>query len=672
MDRDRKKRVARLQIIFVVVFLLFAAIILRLAQLQIKQGKEYAVDLVTRSTKKDAVPAMRGNIYDRNRNLIAESIPSFHVVFREEEAMEKGDYLWIANRLEAILSHTDKATILKRMDVGYDYVNGSLIRVERKLPKYLEKDLKSDLGPLEIAALAEHREELKGIEVVTKPIRKYNAKQIAVQAVGYVRPFHIAENLGMEGYKQEQDRYLPTQFVGFDGIELFYETELRGENGYRLYEVAADQTIIRELEGMAPVRGNDLILTLDERVQLEVREYIRQFLPELRAKIPEAAHAKGAYVVAMEIDTGKIVAMVSYPEYDPNIWMEGPDQQTYEQIQLSVTNGTIREAPYDTRPLTGEEAVQEGHKHPRSIVPSGSVLKPITILLGLQEGIITPHDRWNDPGVYRYGKGTDRVKNDNGQIHGILTPEKSLQKSSNTYMAKIGEQLARTKGRESVSLLQKYYHAFGIGIKTEVDLPYENKGKEDFMVMSEQYGPLAAMVQASFGQQARATAMQLAQFAATIANKGVRLKPQMVEAIISPDGKTLRSFAPSVISTFPHPDEYWDILTAGMVMVTKPGGTAVRAFEGLPYQVAAKTGTSEQDIYVPYKQVVDETGKAKTKWKFHRRITNGVSIAYAPADKPKLAVAVIVPEGGYGGRSAAVITRAVFEAYDKHIGLTPF
>lgn len=104
-------------------------------------------------------------------------------------------------------------------------------------------------------------------------------------------------------------------------------------------------------------------------------------------------------------------------------------------------------------------------------------------------------------------------------------------------------------------------------------------------------------------------------------------------------------------------------------MVTQPGGTAVRAFEGLPYSVAAKTGTSEQDIYVPVTTADAKTGKKKTQWKMHARITNGVSISFAPVDRPKLAVAVVVPEGGYGGRSAAVITRAVYEAYDTYIGL---
>ncbi|MGG0935627.1 penicillin-binding transpeptidase domain-containing protein [Brevibacillus centrosporus] len=666
---ERKKRINRLQIVYLMVFLLFATIILRLAQLQIQQGGKYTSELMARSLKKDAILAMRGNIYDRSGHVIAQSRPAFLAVFREEDTMSEQDYIQLVEKLEKILTNVDRATLLKKMDVGYAFENGRFMRTARQMPKYIEKELKSDLSQKEIAELSEHRGDLHGIEVVTKPIRQYDPRRIAVQAVGYVRPYHVAENLDIAHYRSEQEQYLPNQFVGLDGIELSYEEQLRGVNGYRLYEVAADQTVVKQLEKVTPVSGNDLTLTIDQRVQTAIRDSIQQFLPNLRATIPEASYAKGAYVVAMEIQTGKIVAMVSYPEYDPNVWIEGPDQELYEQIQYAVTNGTIKEAPYDARPLTGEAAAKENDKHPRSIIPSGSVIKPITILLGLQEGIIGSKDQWTDPGVYFYGRGTDRIKNDSGHVYGILTPEKAIQKSSNTYMARIGEELSAKFGKKSVSLLQTYYHAFGLGIQTGVDLPNESKGKEDYLVMNDHYGPLAAMVQASFGQQIRATAMQLAQYTATLANKGVRLQPQLVEKITGPDGKLVRGFTPRVLSTFPHPDAYWDILTRGMVMVTQPGGTAVNAFRGLPYSVAAKTGTSEQDIYVPVTTTDPKTGEKKTNWKMHARITNGVSISFAPADRPKLAVAVVVPEGGYGGRSAAVITRSVYDAYDKYIGL---
>ncbi|QOS98743.1 penicillin-binding protein [Brevibacterium sp. JNUCC-42] len=667
-ELQQKQRLKRMHLIFLVIFFLFSAIILRLAQIQIVEGSEFEKVLSSRSLKKDPIPAVRGNIYDRNAKLLVYSRASFTAVFHEPEGIKQQELVELAGKLEKVLHGMTQSAIVKKLDAGFTWENGRRKDIARNAPKYIEKEIKYDLTPEEIAYLAEHREDLPGIDVVTKSIREYDTKQVAVQTIGYVRPYHVAQNLNSTFYKTEQENYLPDQLVGLDGIERSYEKELRGKNGYRLYEVAANQSVLREVKKESPERGHSLYLTIDERVQTETRDFIKEFLPKLRGSVSLAAGAKTAYVVAMEVDTGKVVTMVSYPEYDPNVWVHGPDQATYEQMKYSVTNGTIREAPYDVRPLTGLLAEQENNKHPKSIVPSGSVTKPITVLLGLHEGIITPNDQWRDPVTYYYGRGNDRIKNDSGHNYGVLNPVKAIAKSSNTYMARIGEGVAKKEGNKAVSLLQEYYHQFGLGVLTEIDLPSENKGKEDYLVMNENYGPLAAMVQASFGQQIRATTVQLAQYAATLANNGIRLQPQLVDKIVDEAGNIVVQPKPKILNKIDQPQTYWNILRNGMVQVTQPGGTSVNAFSGLPYQVAAKTGTSEQDIYVPVTST-NTKGESITKWQKHARVNNGVIIAYAPADKPKLAVAVVVPEGGYGGRSASYISRAVFQAYDKYVGL---
>ncbi|MED1788627.1 penicillin-binding transpeptidase domain-containing protein [Brevibacillus laterosporus] len=667
-ELQQEQRLKRMQWIFLITFFLFSAIILRLAQIQIVEGSEFEKVLSSRSLKKDPIPAVRGNIYDRNGKLLVHSRASFTAVFHEPEGIKQQEIVELAKKLEKVLRGMTQSAIVKKLDVGFTWENGQRKNIARNAPKYMEKEIKYDLTPEEIAYLEEHREDLPGVDVVTKSIREYDTKQIAVQTIGYVRPYHVAQNLNSPFYKTEQVHYLPDQLVGLDGIERSYEKELRGKNGYRLYEVAADQSVQRELKKESPIRGQSIYLNIDERVQSETRDFIKDFLPKLRGSISLAAGAKTAYVVAMEVDTGKVVTMVSYPEYDPNVWVHGPDQATYEQMKYSVTNGTIREAPYDVRPLTGPSAEQENNKHPKSIVPSGSVMKPITVLLGLHEGVITPSDQWTDPVTYYYGRGNDRVKNDSGHNYGVLNPVKAIAKSSNTYMARIGEGVAKKEGNRAVSLLEEYYHQFGLGVLTEVDLPSENKGKEDYLVMNKTYGPLAAMVQASFGQQVRATTVQLSQYAATLATKGVRLQPQLVDKIVDEKGSIVLQSKPKVLNKIEQPQAYWDILRNGMVQVTQPGGTSVNAFRGLPYQVAAKTGTSEQDIYVPVTST-NSKGESITKWQKHARVNNGVIIAYAPAYKPKLAVAVVVPEGGYGGRSASNISRAVFQAYDKYVGL---
>jgi penicillin-binding protein 2 len=663
---DRYKQIFnRLNVLLTIVLVVFAAVIFRLAYVQIVQGESYVEKASSKSDKKVPIPALRGNIYDKNGNLIAHSRPSFTAVFQEQDGMKEEDFVNLASKLSSVLQGTTKEQLLEKMDVGLQYKNGKVVKVARQTSKFLEKDLKYDLSNKEIAYLAEHRTELKGVTVQTKQIREYDPKQVAVQAVGYVRPFNVADNQGIEFYRQNKDSYLPNQMVGYDGIERSYEEELRGENGYRTYQVAADQSIVKQIAEVAPKPGNNLYLTIDQRIQLATRDFIKNFLPSLRATGKNTTSANTAYAVAMEVKTGKIVAMVSYPEYDPNIWTSGMDAETYEKNQYSLTNGTIRSAPHDVRPKTGGAAALETYKHPSSIVPAGSVVKPTTVLMGLNEGVIKPGEYWKDPGAYQYGGASDVVRNDSGHNYGMLNPQLAIKYSSNTYMAHVGDLLSKKYKSSSVTVLQSYLHALGLGVKTGVDLPGESAGGEDFLTMNKNYGPLAAMVQSSFGQQGRYTALQLAQYSATIANKGVRLKPQLVDKITDSTGKTVKTFTPEVLSTMRVQDSYWNIVQQGMQMVTEPGGTAGSVFAGFPYKVAAKTGTSQQDIYVP--DSVDFS--KKVNWHKYKEVNNGVFVSYAPADHPKLAVAVVVPEGGYGASSAGRIARAIYDAYDKYVGL---
>ncbi|BAU29125.1 penicillin-binding protein 2 [Aneurinibacillus soli] len=669
-ENDRTKTIfSRLNVLLLVVFLIFSAMIFRLSYVQIVKGAKFEKEASAKSDKKIPILAMRGNIYDRNGNLIVHSQGSFTAVFQEKDYMNEAYYVNLVTKLEKILTGTKKEDLLKKMDVGYEFKNGKVERTMRMTSKFLEKDLKYDLSQKEIAYLAEHRSDLDGITVVTKPIRVYDPNQVAVQTIGYVRPFNVTENQGNEYYLARKDSYLPNQMVGYDGIERSYEEQLRGENGYRLYQVAANQTILQQIKEVPPTRGNNLYLTIDDRVQLDTRNFIRDFLPKLRGTGKNAYNARNAYAVAIEVKTGRVVATVSYPEYDPNIWTSGPDKETYEANQYSFPNGTISSAPHDVRPKTGDDAALETYRHPASILPSGSALKPATVLTGLAEKVITPYDTWSDPGAYRYGSSAgDVIHNDSNHNYGLLTPQRALKFSSNTYMARVGKALRDKLGKDTIFTYQKYLRAFGLGIKTGVDLPNESSGKEDFLVMNAKYGPTAAMVQASFGQQGRYTTMQLAQYAATLASKGVRYRPQLVDRIVDNNGKVVQSFKPEVLSKLNLPDEYWRVVHEGMVMVTtESGGTAVGAFAGFPYHVAAKTGTSQQDIYVP--SSVDFS--KKVTWHKANKINNGVFVSFAPAEDPKLAVAVIVPEGGYGSQSAGMIARAIYDSYNKHVGLGP-
>ena len=644
---QRAKISRRVQLLFTIVFLFFAALVLRLSIVQIANGENYLKLANEKSIQTLPIPAPRGKIMDKSGQILVDNKVSYTAVFREEDGMTKAYILDLAAKIAPILG-ISVDDIVKKMDSGY---NTKGERVIRKDPKFLEKDLKFDLNTKEISVISEHRSSLRGIDVVVKPVREYVTDQVAVQSIGYVRPFASAET-SLDYYKSKKDQYLPNQAVGMDGVEYSYENLLMGQNGTKELLVNAKGTLLEELATTKPKPGSNLYLSFDKQVQLETRNFIANYLTKLREN-PKTAHVKNAYAVAIETRTGKIAAIVSYPEYDPNNWVKGVDDKAWQNMQYSIYNGTIKSAPYDARPGPYEEV----QKHASSVAPIGSVIKPLTVLMGLNEQIILSDDTWQDAVFYKYGDGVDNVHNASDHDYGLLTPQRAIQKSANTYMARIADLMVQ-KEDKPLETFRQYHHNFGLGIKTGVDLPFEDDGIEDYVKNSRRISTLAALVQAAFGQQERYTAMQLADYTTTLANKGKRIKPQIVDRIET--NGHVKTVSPEVVSKAVYPDEYWNIVYQGMRMVSEPGGTAAIPFEGFPYPVAAKTGTSEQDIYVK---------GSDGKWHKDRRVENASFIGFAPADNPKLAVAVVVPEGGFGTNSASYIGRALFDIYNKYIGL---
>lgn len=654
MDRDEeinKHIPLRMNLFFFVVFVVFSILIFRLAVMQIAEGKSYAEKANSQETRKLPLAPIRGNIVDRNGVIIAKTVPSYSVIFNED-GLSREQILSLAKRL-SVLFKMPAADILTAMDVGFDLQGNE---VSRKQSKFLPKKIKSNANEKEIAVLTEQSQIYRGIDLILDPARSYSANRTAVQLVGYIKQYSSAGSLSK--YKNKDDVYLPWETVGYDGIEYLYQDELRGQNGYKEVIVNAQGKMIKEKNEVAPKQGNTLVLSLDARMQEETEQKIDQQLKYLRTEAPgrlRAPNAKTAYAVAMEVDTGKVVTMVSFPDYDPNVWNNPIDDKTYKDIQFSYLNGAIRNAPYDARPLPFIEHL----KHPGSMIYMGSTQKPLTVAIGLNEKVISPNDRWVDPGRYYFGKGNAySVGNSEGEKVGLLSPERAIALSINTYMARIGNTMALTV-KNSVDKFQKYLHEFGLGVKPGSGLPYETSGEEEYLTAYDKYGAQSALIQSSFGQAQRFSALQLAQYTGTLAT-GQRMKPLLVDEIKNPQGIVTKTFKPEVLNTVDIPKKYLDVSRRGMEQVVQYG-TARYVMGGLPYPVAAKTGTSEQDIYVE--------NKSTKKWYLDRRVNNAVFIAYAPADKPKIAIAVIVPEGGFGAVGAGPIARSMLESYDKYFGM---
>ncbi|MBJ6360464.1 peptidoglycan D,D-transpeptidase FtsI family protein [Paenibacillus sp. GCM10012307] len=651
---NRRRFSFRLNIFFFLTFVVFSVLILRLAVLQFVEGPELREKVARIGNVYVKIPPIRGNIYDLNGEPIAYSTSTQSLYYtiqpntKEDDARELAQHL--AETFEKLGDDTDAPqltadSIFEMMDI-----RGRLSYV------FEPRRIKAGINEKEIAYFMENSDRYVGVDIIEESIRHYSKDTIAVQLVGYMKGFNSLyqnEN-GIRKYqeiKQDNsnrdpvDQYLDKEKVGYDGLELMYQDELRGKNGVKKYPVDSMSRIIGPMELTVPEKGNNLFLTIDKNVQLRTEDAIMEHLEKIRNSSnprERAKYARTGYAVAMEVKTGKVVAMASMPDYDPNVWQGPISQETSQYLQYFINNGTIRTSmPYYEDP-------KEVPNHPSSLVYLGSTQKPLTVLLGLNEKLFTPQTTYYDRGAFYFGREGHKtsVSNASNVANGPLQPWQAISKSSNAFMAElIGNKLFMKPGNEGLEIWDRYMEEFGLGVLTGSGLPNESRGVKDYF--SESSGSAqAALVFSSFGQQGRYTALQLAQYTTMLANRGKRMKPQFVNEIRDAKGNLVQGYKPEVLNEVDIPGTYWDVVERGMSQVSAQG------FEGFPYSFNRKTGTSQQDV-----------GKRK-------RVENAVFIAYAPANDPVLAVAVVVPDGGYGSFGAAPIARKIFDAYDDEVGLT--
>lgn len=638
----------RLNIFFFSTFLLFCVLIIRLAVLQFVEGPTYAAEKARLTTGDVRIPPIRGNIMDASGQEIAYSTSTMSLYYQVETGVttERGEAF--AQKLQEVFEKYGTPDnqmavdeIVKQMDLTYRMNNA-----------FTPRRIKSDLTKEEIAYFSENRDQFPGIDIMEDSIRHYDTDTVAVQLVGYLKKFRGVKE-SVERYKDldraedMQDRYLDFEDVGMDGLEFMYQDELRGRNGLKTYPIDAAGHIVGQMEMTSPEKGNDLHLTIHRDVQLRTEQAIMSHLEQLRTssrRQERAPHAKTGLAVAMEVKTGNVVAMASMPDYDPNLWSGGSiSTSDFRDIEYLYLNGAIRQV------YQNYEDPDERAKHPSSLVPLGSTIKPLTVLIGLNEKLFGPGTSYNDRGVFYFGReGTHRtsIQNAGRRAYGGMDGARAIEKSSNTFMAEmIGNRLNARDGSKGVELWDDYMKQFGLGVVTGSGLPGEHPGVVDYFHEAENASSQSALIRSSFGQQGRYTALQLAQYTATMASRGKRMKPQFVEKITDSDGNIVQQIEPEILNEIDVPDAYWNLIERGMSRVNSQG------FEGVDYTYLRKTGTSEQQV----------AGKT---------VENAVFIAYAPANDPVLAVAVVVPEGGSGGYGAAPIARQIFDAYDDYYGLS--
>ncbi|MGG2198581.1 peptidoglycan D,D-transpeptidase FtsI family protein [Paenibacillus validus] len=657
-EASKRRFTLRINVFFFFTFFLFSVLIVRLAMLQFVEGKELLAEKNDINNANTPIPPIRGNIFDRQSAPLASTTSSQSLYFRVEQKQPKEEVVALAKRLADIFATHGRPTaaplsaadIIKEMDVGYDL---EMKETETK-PSYFSvpRRIKADLTQAEMAFILEHRDELKWLEITEESIRSYDpVKPVAVQLVGYMRPFSQAREpkYGIEFYKDKTNTkgYMDTEYVGYDGIELMYQEELRGKNGVKSYPVNAAHKIIGQVEITKPQKGNNLYLTIDKNVQSITETAIMDHLAYLKSPavrndpyIGRGKNAVAGYAVAIEVETGKVVTMASMPDYNPGVWAGGIPKSEYDRIQSFINNGTITTA-YPDYPA------EEIKYHPTSIVYMGSVVKPLSVLIGLKEGLFGVNTIYQDTGTFYYGKDNNaKLSNSDTRAWGPINATKAIQYSSNTFMsAMIGNELYGRKREKAVDIWDSYLAKFGLGVLTGSGLPKESPGISEYKTNTKE-SIQQRMVFASWGQNEKYTTLQLAQYATTLATRGERLKPLLVDRIETYDGEPLQQFNEKVVlDKTDFSKEYWDAVFKGMKEVK------VNGFDDFPYTLARKTGTSTQKV----------AG--------NKDVDNAVFIAFAPLEKPKLAVAVVVPEGGYGAYGAAPIARKIFDAYDYYYGL---
>ena len=641
----------RLNIFFFSAFAIFTVIIVRLAILQFVEGPTLSKQEASMRVKEVPLSPIRGSILADGGERLAYSVPvqSLYLTLQknsynqESEAGKKNyeEAVALAKKLKAVFdkygSKQEKPLteedIIKAMDLNYS-MNGG----------FIPRQIKMNLNTAEIAYFLERKNEFPGIDIVEEGLRKYDPDTVAVQTVGYIRKYANAST-NLKYYKdikasKNDDpalQYKETEDVGYDGLELQYQEQLRGKNGYKSVPIDPRNMALGVANVTPPEKGYDVHTTLNKKVQMTAEQAIMDQIKWVHSHAVSGStqpNAKTGYAVAMEVDTGNIVAMASMPDYDTNVWSSGSiSSENWAKISGNYQNGTIT-------PLSSGKS---GHNFDSTVL-LGSTIKPLTVLIGLNEGFYTPNTIYNDSGIAYFGKNNSAsVRNSGSHAYGSIRPADAIRKSSNTFMVKmIGEKMYQQYGAEGIEKWHKYMEGFGLGVSTGVDLPKEFKGVLEYNNTTET--ALARLAYASFGQQGKYTALQLAQFTVTLANHGKRMQPHLMKKITDAEGKIIEEFKPTVLDEVKFNDSYWNTVIGGMETNVN------QAFAGFPYSFARKTGTSEQ-------------------WANGKMRDNGVFIAFAPREKPKLAVAVIIPEGGFGAYSAAPVARKIFDAYDLEYGL---
>lgn len=573
----------RLKVLSVVIVLVICVLIARMGYLQVYDGEYYAN--LADGNRIRLVPSVapRGTMYDRNGSILVTNHPGFTVSLLPltEPISEE-----VISRLSVLLN-VPVEEIHSKIDAhtGFDPIR-----------------IKTDVGPELTTIIAEQKDLYPGVVVEVLPIRDYIYKMQGAHAYGYVSEISDAE---LEAKKDEG--YKSGDIVGKFGLEKVYDQYLRGVDGGEQVEVDVTGKPVQVLGKKNPIPGSDLHLTIDLEIQAAAEQAIDQQLTQI------GAHAAAA--VALNPQTGEVLAIISRPAFDPNLFVNGISSKDWAVINNNPYY------PMDNKAITGE-------------YPPGSTYKIVTGTAALSEGRVTPEEKIFDSGYH----WIIPKKNAGGEALGWINFEEALAHSDNVYFYEMGNRLG-------IDQLERYSRMFGMGKVTGIDLPYEAEGlvacKAYKRRVFEEDWYLAETFDAAIGQGFNlVTPLQAAVIMGEIAADGKRYKPYLVDRIVDVNGKVIKKFQPELQGQLDVEDRFLRLVQAGLHQVTKYGTAAFIFGNNYPVEIAGKTGTAE-----------NSQGR-----------DHGWFVAYGPFDNPTIVVAVIVEQGGFGSQSAVPIGKKILDA----------
>jgi len=593
----------------IVIALLVLTLIGRLTYLQVFRHDYYTELSQGNRVRLDPIPASRGLIFDRNNRVMADNEPAYQLELVREQVPDLNDTL---KRLTALgLIDRDELEDTRRMIFSRRTFDSVPVRLR--------------LTDEEIGRFAVHRYQFPGVDLATRQTRHYPYGQLGVHALGYVSAISVQD-------LEHIDRvsYAGTALIGKLGIESAYERPLHGKNGFREILVNAQGRSVQregafapELHSQAPVAGDDLVLSID--------------LPTQQAAEDALGDRRGA-VVAIDPSNGDVLALASKPGFDPAAFARGLSRSEYAQLSDDI------DKPLFNRALRGT-------------YPSGSTIKPVIALAALTYHNVDPNRQEFCAGVFHLPGSAHLYREGKGGKHGYVNLESAIARSCDVYFYG----LAANIGAEHIA---DFMAPFGYGSLTGIDISGEKPGllpspewkRHAFKRPQDQIWFPGETVNFGVGQgYLLVTPLQLAHVAAVLAERGKSFRPRLVTGVRDLDGNV------KPIAPIPEPaidnvsSDAWDLVLRGMMGATTYG-TAAAISKGASYTIAGKTGTAQ--VFT-----VGQNEKYVEKNVAERLRDHAWFIAFAPVDAPRIAVAVLVENGGFGASAAAPIARKVMDAY---------